>query len=62
MYFLKIFGMICKIIGHNYQTNFGWMPSKMKCKRCGKKWKSILNPDYNGNPLQSDIYIWIEDK
>jgi hypothetical protein len=53
---------ICKILGHRYQTNFGWMPSKTRCLRCGKKWKSVLNPEYNGNPIQTDMHIWVEDK
>ena len=55
---------ICKIIGHNYSYNFGWMPSKCKCKRCGLKWKSVKNPNYipgESNPLSEDIFIWIED-
>ena len=54
--------MRCKILGHQYETNFAWMPTKMRCKRCNKKWKSILNPDYNGNPIETDLHIWIEDK
>ena len=53
---------LCKIFGHRYETNFAWMPSKMKCNRCGVKWKSVLNADYNGNPIQTDMHIWVEDK
>jgi len=53
---------ICKIFGHRYERNFGWMPSKMRCGRCGQKWKSVLNPEYNGNPIQTDMYMWVEDK
>ena len=54
--------LICKIFGHRYETNFKWMPSKMKCKRCGTKWKAVLNPDYTGNPIYSEMHIWVEDK
>lgn len=57
--------IICKIIGHKYQYNFGWMPNKCHCKRCGKKWKTINNPEYiigKSNPLETDLCIWIEDK
>jgi hypothetical protein len=54
--------LICKIFGHKYQYNFGWMPNKSSCSRCGIKWKSILNPDYNGNPIQTDMHIWVKDK
>lgn len=53
---------ICKVFGHKYEYNFGWMPSKSYCSRCGGKWKSVLNPDYTGNPIQSDMHIWVEDK
>ena len=53
---------ICKVFGHKYEYNFGWMPSKSHCSRCGRKWKSVLNPDYTGNPIQSDMHIWVEDK
>jgi hypothetical protein len=40
------------------------MPSKCSCKRCGRKWKSVSNPDYipgKSNPLETDIYIWVEE-
>jgi hypothetical protein len=56
--------LICKLLGHKYQYNFGWMPNKCVCKRCGMKWKSIKNPDYGpkSNPLSEDMHIWIEDE
>ena len=56
---------ICKIIGHKYQYNFGWMPNKCVCKRCDMKWKIINNLEYipgKSNPLITDMHIWIEDK
>ena len=57
--------LICKIFGHKYKYNFGWMPSKCECRRCGQKWKSVKNPNYvpgESNPLSEDIMIWVEDK
>ncbi len=30
--------ILCKIFGHKFRYNFGWMPSKAICKRCHKKW------------------------
>jgi hypothetical protein len=56
--------LICKIFGHKYSYNFGWMPSKCVCKRCGMKWKSVKNPEYVpgiSNPIETDIYSWEED-
>lgn len=56
---------ICKIIGHKYSYNFGWMPSKCVCKRCGMKWKAVKNPNYipgESNPFSEDIMMWVEDK
>lgn len=56
--------IICKIKGHNYSYNFGWMPSKCKCTRCGMKWKTINNPEYDpvkSNPIETDMEIWVED-
>lgn len=38
--------LICGMIGHKYSYNFGWMPTKCECKRCGAKWKTINNPEY----------------
>ena len=32
--------LICKIRGHKYSYNFGWMPTKCHCTRCGMKWKT----------------------
>jgi hypothetical protein len=55
---------ICWIKGHDYSYNFGWMPTKCTCKRCGMKWKTVNNPEYipgKSNPLETDIYTWIED-
>ncbi len=57
--------LICKIIGHKYSYNFGWMPSKCECKRCGMKWKSVPNLDYipgKSNPLEIPLYTWTEVK
>jgi len=54
--------LICKIFGHRYEFNFGWMPSKCYCKRCGRKWKAVLNPNYTGNPIYSDMHMWQEEK
>ena len=57
-------GLICKMRGHKYSYNFGWMPTKCHCTRCGMKWKTINNPDYipgKSNPLEIDLYIWVED-
>ena len=55
--------LICKIIGHRYEYNFGWMPNKCVCKRCGMKWKTQRNPDYHkgSNPMYVDMEIWVED-
>jgi len=56
--------LICKIFGHKYQYNFGWNPSRCKCKRCGKKWKTAKNPNYipgESNLLSEDLEIWVED-
>lgn len=57
--------ILCRIFGHKYQFNFGWMPNRAHCTRCAKKWKTINNPDYipgKSNPLEVDIQIWVEDK
>ena len=56
--------LICKLFGHKYSYNFGWMPNKCTCKRCGMKWKAVNNPDYGpgSNPFQVDMHIWVEDK
>ena len=35
------------------------MPNKCYCSRCGAKWKTIKNPDYNGNPIETAMYIWV---
>ncbi len=51
--------LICKLLGHRFKYNFGWMPNKCYCSRCGAKWKTIKNPDYNGNPIETDMYIWV---
>ena len=55
--------LICKILGHKYSYNFGWMPNKCKCTRCGQKWKTVKNPNYGpkSNPLTEDMELWIED-
>lgn len=55
--------LICKILGHEYKYNFGWMPNKCECTRCGMKWKTINNPNYDfrkSNPLTEDMHIWVE--
>lgn len=57
--------LICKLKGHDYSYNFGWMPTKCHCKRCGMKWKSINNPEYipgKSNPMEIDMHIWEEVK
>ena len=57
--------IICKIRGHKYSYNFGWMPTKCECKRCGMKWKTINNPEYipgKSNPIEISIHMWVEDK
>jgi hypothetical protein len=54
--------LICKIFGHHYEYNFMSYPTRCKCKRCGLQWKSVLNPNYKGNPIYSDMHIWVEDK
>ena len=57
--------IICKIKGHKYSYNFGWMPTKCVCKRCGMKWKTVNNPEYipgKSNPLEVDIYTWEIDE
>lgn len=51
--------LICKLIGHSFKYNFGWAPNKCHCKRCGKKWKTIKNPYYNGNPIETEMFIWV---
>lgn len=53
--------ILCKLLGHKYKYNFPSFPSKCECKRCGKKWKSINNPKYNGsNLMEEGLYIWEE--
>jgi len=56
--------IICKLFGHKYKYNFKWMPSKCFCKRCGKIWITIDNPDYNfkSDILKTPLKIWIEVK
>ncbi len=55
--------IICKILGHKYKYNFVTFPSKCTCKRCGTKWKTIKNPNYDRtNLFKEDIYIWIKDE
>lgn len=51
--------LICKLLGHRFKYNFGWAPNKCYCSRCGAKWKTINNPDYNGNPIETEMYIWV---
>ena len=51
--------LICKLLGHRLIYNFGWMPNKCYCSLCGAKWKTIKNPDYNGNPIETAMYIWV---
>lgn len=51
--------LICRIFGHKFKYNFTWAPTRCHCSRCGIKWKTIKNPDYNGNPIETDIYIWV---
>lgn len=49
--------LICKILGHKYHYNF----TKCECKRCGIKWKSVKNPNYDGtNLMHEDIFMWEE--
>lgn len=55
----------CKILGHKYSYNFGWMPTKCECTRCGMKWKTINNPEYTpgkSNILEVDLHLWVEVK
>ena len=52
--------IICSLFGHKYSYNFGWMPNKCYCTRCNAKWKTITNPDYKGNPIEEDIFIWVK--
>jgi len=47
----------CKIFGHEYRYNFGYMPTKCECTKCGTKWKSRINPDFK-HPLKDDALIW----
>jgi hypothetical protein len=57
--------IICKIFGHKYSYNFGWMPTKCKCERCGMKWKTVNNPEYipgKSNILEVDLHLWVEVK
>jgi hypothetical protein len=54
--------LICKIFGHKYVYNFRWMASKCYCSRCKTKWKAVLDPNYTGNPIYSDMHMWVEDK
>jgi hypothetical protein len=63
-YLLVMKKLICKILGHQYFYNFGWMPNKCWCKRCGGKWKTVPNPNYipgKTSPLDQDLEIWVED-
>ncbi len=56
--------LICRLFGHKYEYNFGWMPNRCVCKRCGMKWKTINNPDYipgQSHPFFTEINIWVED-
>lgn len=53
--------IICKILGHKYHYNFKSFPTKCECKRCGVKWKSVKNPNYDGtNLMHEDIFMWEE--
>lgn len=57
--------ILCKILGHeyDYKYNFPIVSNKCECTRCGKKWKTIGNPAYNGKNLsKEDIFIWEEIK
>lgn len=65
MKLIKMKKLICKVLGHKYEYNFGWAPNKCKCKRCEMSWKTINNPEYipgKSNPLETDLHIWVEDK
>ena len=62
---MKLKKLICKILGHKYVYNFGWMPTKCECKRCGMKWKTVNNPEYiigKSNPLEVNLHIWVKVK
>lgn len=52
--------IICRIIGHKYKYNFTWMPTKCHCERCGEKWKSVKNPNYKGDIVKEDIFMWVK--
>lgn len=53
--------LICKLFGHKYKYNFPKIPTKCECKRCGKKWHTVKNPNYNyKNIFKEPIFIWEE--
>lgn len=55
--------MICKIFGHKYTYDSPSQPTRCSCKRCGKKWRTVKNPNYDyKNIFKEPIFIWEEIK
>ena len=47
----------CWFLGHKWDYNFVWMPSKRTCKRCRKKQKMVENKPH-GHP--KDLHKWVD--
>jgi len=47
----------CWLLGHKWDYNFVWMPSKRMCKRCDKKEKQVINQPH-GHP--KDLHKWVD--
>jgi len=47
----------CWLWGHKWSYNFGWLPNKRTCNRCGEKEVGKFNPNFK-HPLKDDIFIW----
>lgn len=52
-----MFDFYCIIFGHRWKYNFGWMPNRRKCKRCGEKQIGKFNNDFK-HPIKDDLIIW----
>lgn len=51
----------CWLLGHKWNYNFVYMPTKRTCKRCGEKEKTEFNPNFV-HPIRDDMFLWIKEK